>query len=126
MYSRPASTFLVEPPRYQQPMLAIELPPRNQAEQARLRKVLALVQQHGTCQDLTTLAVPVRQLLGAGYAVGAGAAHVWLMRAGGRERLAIIADQLTTSYKTCAEAWALLNRVREHARQRRKKRVRRR
>lgn len=122
MSSRHASTSF-EP--NQQPLLTIELPPRDQPEQARLRLVLALVQQHGACTDLTHLAAPVRQLLGAAYAVGSGAAHVWIMRASDRERLAIIADQHTTSPKPYADAWEPIKQGRLSARQRRKKPVRR-
>jgi hypothetical protein len=125
MSSHQTATYSVEPQRHQQPLLTIELPPHDQPEQTRLRQVQALVQQHGACTDLTHLAAPVRQLLGEAYAVGSGAAHVWIMRTTDRERLAIIADQHTTSVKPYADAWEPVMRVPPSARQRRKKRVRR-
>ena len=126
MTSRHSSHYFVETLRHQQPLLTIELPPRDQPEQARLRQVQALVQQHGTCTDLTHLATPVRELLGEAYAVGSGAAHIWIMRTTDKERLAVIADQHTTSFKPYADAWEPIVGARPSARQRRKKCVKKR
>lgn len=47
---------------------------------------------------LRGLAGAVKKLLGAGYAVGCGSAHLWVQRPGDPTRLAVVADRLTTAY----------------------------
>lgn len=41
----------------------------------------------------------MKKLLGAGYEVGCGSAHIWMQRPGDTTRLAIVADRLTTAYR---------------------------
>ncbi|QKG59048.1 hypothetical protein GKZ68_20415 (plasmid) [Hymenobacter sp. BRD128] len=108
MFARPPHFNASAAPSWQEPYLAIELPPRSQVEQDRLRQVQDLVQAQRLTTDLTRLADEVRKLLGAGYLVGSGAAHVWLLRESEKERLAIIADHLTTAYPSCPQAWRRL------------------
>lgn len=63
------------------------------------------VQAHTHQANLRDLATAVRELLGAGYQVGSGSAHIWILRARneaaaeGPERLAIIADRHTTAFR---------------------------
>lgn len=83
----------------QQAYLAIELPPVSAAEKRHLAQVRRHVLAHTHTPDLRELAGAVKKLLGATYEVGCGSAHVWVKRAGEAERLAIIADRLTTAYR---------------------------
>ena len=41
----------------------------------------------------------MKKLLGAGYEVSCGSAHVWVLRTGETKHLAIVADRLTTAYR---------------------------
>ncbi|MCC3155522.1 hypothetical protein Q3A66_16070 [Hymenobacter sp. BT770] len=83
----------------QQAYLAIEQKPADAAEKRRLEALRRHVQAHSHTVDLRGLAGAVKKLLGAGYEVGCGSAHVWVLRAGETERLAIVADRLTTAYR---------------------------
>lgn len=83
----------------QQAYLAVELPPLNEAEQHRLEQLRQHVQLHTHTHDLRDFAAAARQVLGQGYDVGTGAAHVWMVRQGEKERLAIIADRYTTAFR---------------------------
>jgi len=90
---------LADPFPRQQAYLAIELKPADAAELRRLQALRRHVQAHSHTTDLRELAGAVRKLLGAGYGVGCGSAHIWVVRAGKAERLAIVADRLTTAYR---------------------------
>ena len=83
----------------QQAYLAIELQPSDAAEKRRLVALRRHVQAHTHTTDLRELAGAVKKLLGAGYDVGRGSAHIWVLRAGETTRLAIVADRLTTAYR---------------------------
>ena len=83
----------------QQAYLAIELSPTSAAEKRHLAQVRRHVLAHTHTPDLRELAGAVKKLLGSAYEVGCGSAHVWVKRAGEPERLAIIADRLTTAYR---------------------------
>lgn len=83
----------------QQAYVAIELPPASAAEKRCLAQVRRHVLAHTHTPDLRELAGAVKKLLGSAYEVGCGSAHVWVKRAGEPERLAIIADRLTTAYR---------------------------
>ena len=89
----------------QEAYLAIEQNPRDETEKRLLEQVRAYVQAHAHQADLRDLAPAVRELMGAGYQVGGGGSHVWIKRvpadAGpvAPERLAIIADRLTTAFR---------------------------
>lgn len=121
MLTRTVSLSAPNPFPPQEPYLAIELAPRDQAEQACLHQVHAVVQAQRVTSDLRSLAAEVRRLLGAGYLVGSGTAHIWVLREGESQRLAIIADALTTSYKSCPQAWEPLTRRGAPARHRRRR-----
>jgi hypothetical protein len=88
-----------EPFLPQQAYLAIELQPADAAEQRRLQALRRHVLAHTHTTDLRGLAGAVKKLLGAGYEVGCGSAHIWILRAGETVRLAIVADRLTTAYR---------------------------
>jgi hypothetical protein len=88
----------------QQAYLAIEQKPADAAEKRRLDGVRQYVQAHTHTTDLRGLAGAVKKLLGAGYEVGCGSAHVWVLRTGQTERLAIVADRLTTAYRDWFES----------------------
>ena len=89
----------------QEAYLAIEQKPRDKAEKRLLEKARAYVQAHAHQADLRDLAPALRELMGAGYLVGSGSAHTWIKRAQGEgdaaapERLAIVADRLTTAVR---------------------------
>lgn len=83
----------------QQAYLAIELPPASAAEKRHLAQVRRYVLAHTHTPDLRELAGAVKKLLGSAYEVGCGSAHIWVKRTGEPERLAIIADRLTTAYR---------------------------
>lgn len=83
----------------QQAYLAIEVQPADEAEKERLIAVRKYVQAHTHQADLRALAPFVRELMGEGYQVVCGSSHIWLKREGQPERLAIIADGLTTAYR---------------------------
>ncbi|MFD1470230.1 hypothetical protein ACFQ48_18530 [Hymenobacter caeli] len=83
----------------QQAYLAIEQPPANAAEKRCLAQVRRHVLAHPHTQDLRELAGAVKKLLGPAYEVGCGSAHIWVKRPGDPERLAIVADRLTTAYR---------------------------
>ena len=89
----------------QEAYLAIEQKPRDKAEKRLLEQARAYVQAHAHKADLRDLAPALRELMGAGYLVGSGSAHTWIKRAQGEgdaaapERLAIVADRLTTAVR---------------------------
>lgn len=83
----------------QQAYLAVECAPADTAEKRRLGQVRRYVLAHAHTQDLRELAGAVKELLGPAYEVGCGSAHIWVKRSGNLERLAIIADRLTTAYR---------------------------
>ncbi|GAB3840587.1 hypothetical protein [Hymenobacter jeollabukensis] len=93
------STPLADPFPPQQAYLAIELKPVDAAERHRLQALRQHVQAHTHTTDLRGLAGAVKKLLGAGYEVGCGSSHIWILRAGDTARLAIVADLLTTAYR---------------------------
>ena len=97
----PFSSLHVPPAGFpaQQAYLAVELPPASAAEKRCLAQVRRYVLAHAHTPDLRELAGAVKKLLGAAYDVGCGSAHIWVKRAGDPERLAIIADRLTTIYR---------------------------
>ncbi|GAA3979821.1 hypothetical protein [Hymenobacter antarcticus] len=94
----------------QEAYLAIEQKPRDEAEKRLLEQARAYVQAHTHQADLRDLAPALRELMGAGYLVGGGGSHVWMKRAQGAgdqaapERLAIVADRLTTAYRDWFES----------------------
>ncbi|MBF9144485.1 hypothetical protein [Hymenobacter properus] len=83
----------------QQAYLAIELQPADGAEKRRLLALRRHVQAHTHTTDLRGLTGAVKKFLGPGYEVGCGSAHIWVQRAGEPQRLAIVADRLTTAYR---------------------------
>ena len=83
----------------QQAYLVIELPPASATEKRHLAQVRRHVLAHTHTPDLRELVGAVKKLLGCAYEVGCGSAHVWVKRTGEPERLAIIADRLTTAYR---------------------------
>ncbi|MET4109030.1 hypothetical protein [Hymenobacter sp. UYP22] len=89
----------------QQAYLAIEQQPRNKAEKQLLEQARRYVQAHSHQNDLRDLAGAIRELMGDAYQVGCGSCHIWIKRtpadAGqrGPERLAVVADRLTTAYR---------------------------
>ncbi|QNE42292.1 hypothetical protein F1C16_21955 (plasmid) [Hymenobacter sp. NBH84] len=89
----------------QEAYLAIELKPLDKAEKQRLEQLRRYVQAHVHQVDLRDLAPAVRELMGAGYQVGSGSSHVWIKRLtddpepAAPERLAIVADRLTTAFR---------------------------
>lgn len=99
MNQPPKSIPVADPFPPQQAYLAIELKPVDAAEQRRLQALRRYVLTQPHTRDLRGLAGAVKKLLGAGYAVGCGSAHIWIMRTGDTERLAIVADRLTTAYR---------------------------
>jgi hypothetical protein len=73
------------------PQLLIELPARNRAEAARLRRLARLLTLAASLPDVRDLAPAVRRLFPEpAYLVGCGSAHIWLHHAGSAHRLAII------------------------------------
>lgn len=89
----------------QEAYLAIELKPHDKAEKQRLEHLRRYVQAHTHQADLRDLVPVVQEMMGAGYQVGCGGSHVWVKRltdnAGisAPERLAIVADRLTTAFR---------------------------
>jgi len=89
----------------QQAYLAVEQKPRDEHENRLIEQVRQYVQAHSYQADLRELAPIVQLLLGTTYQVGSGGAHVWIVRRPEEgkqrpaERLAIVADQLTTAYR---------------------------
>ena len=83
----------------QQAYLAIEVEPADDTEKERLLSVRKYVQAHTHQADLRALAPFVRELMGEGYQVVCGSSHIWMKREGQPERLAVVADQLTTAYR---------------------------
>ena len=89
----------------QEAYLAIELKPQDKAEKQRLLHLRSYVQAHAHQADLRDLAPAVQELMGTGYQVGCSSSHVWLKRLVGAnepcapERLAIVADRLTTAFR---------------------------
>jgi hypothetical protein len=61
-----------------------------------LRRHLA---EHTDQADLRDLAPEVRELMGEGYQVGCGSSHIWILADDSTERLAVVADRLTTAYR---------------------------
>lgn len=84
---------------HQEAYLAIEVKPADEAENERLLTVRQYVQAHAHQDDLRALAPFVRELMGEGYQVVCGSSHIWIKPEGAPERLAIIADRLSTSYR---------------------------
>jgi len=99
MNQMPKATPLLDPFPPQQAYLAIEQQPASAAEKRALLAVRRHVQAHTHTTDLRELVGAVKKLLGTGYAVGCGTAHVWVLRVGEQQRLAIVADRLTTAYR---------------------------
>lgn len=83
----------------QEAYLAIEVQPADDSEKERLLALRKHVAAHTHQADLRNLAPDVREMMGAGYQVGCGTCHIWLKREGQAERLAVVADRLTTSYR---------------------------
>lgn len=83
----------------QQPYLAIEQPPSDEHEAGQFARLKQLITDTGELPDLRTLAPTARALLGAGYEVHCGSSHIWIKRLDSAQRLAIIADRPTTSYR---------------------------
>ena len=83
----------------QEAYLAIEVQPADEAENERLIALRKHVAAHTHQPDLRNLAPDVRELMGEGYQVGCGSSHIWMTRQGQPERLAVIADRLTTAYR---------------------------
>ena len=83
----------------QEAYLAIEQQPADEAEKERLLALRKHVAGHTHQADLRNLAADVREMMGEGYQVGCGSAHIWMKRDGQAERLAIVADRLTTAYR---------------------------
>ncbi|MBG8556066.1 hypothetical protein [Hymenobacter guriensis] len=87
----------------QEAYLVIEQKPRDKAERIRLAKLRQYVQHHTHQADLRDLAPAVRELMGPGYQIGCGSSHIWILPLAGDdmpatpERLAIVADRLTTT-----------------------------
>ncbi|TYZ12637.1 hypothetical protein FY528_04910 [Hymenobacter lutimineralis] len=81
----------------QQAYLAIEQQPYDKAEQQLLEQVRRYVQTHSHQNDLRDLAGAIRELMGDAYQVGCGSCHIWIKRS--PERLAVVADRLTTAYR---------------------------
>ena len=79
--------------------LAVEQQPADEAEAQRLEQLRQLIQSAPEVADLRDFASPARELLGKGYTVHCGSAHVWLKRTDQTDRLAIIADRYTTRYQ---------------------------
>ncbi|RSK38927.1 hypothetical protein [Hymenobacter perfusus] len=99
MNQPPKSIPVTDPFPPQQAYLAIELKPLDAAEKRSLQALRRHVLAHTHTTDLRELAGAVKKLLGSGYEVGCGSAHIWIRRAGDTERLAIVADRLTTAYR---------------------------
>jgi hypothetical protein len=93
------SAPLADPFPPQQAYLAIEQKPTGAGEKRRLEALRRHVQAHTHTSDLRGLAGAVKKLLGPGYKVGCGSAHIWMLRTGEGTRLAIVADRLTTAYR---------------------------
>ncbi|HEX8429306.1 hypothetical protein [Hymenobacter sp.] len=73
------------------PQLLIEQQPHDEAEAALLVQLTELLAATDPLPDLRDLAPAVRQLFSEpAYLVGCGSAHIWLHRAGGPARLALI------------------------------------
>lgn len=83
----------------QQAYLAVEVKPADEAENERLMHVRKYVQAHTHQADLRELAPFVRELMGGGYQVVCGSSHIWMKREDSTERLAIVADRLSTAYR---------------------------
>ncbi|GAA4389096.1 hypothetical protein [Hymenobacter koreensis] len=99
MTQSPKAVPLADPFPPQHAYLAIEQKPADAAEKRRMEAVRRHVQAHTHTTHLRGLAGAVKKLLGAGYEVGCGSAHIWVLRAGETQRLAIVADRLTTAYR---------------------------
>ncbi len=73
------------------PRLLIEQPPHDEAEAAQLAQLRELLANTDPLPDLRDFAPAVRQLFPEpAYLVGCGSAHIWLHRAAGTNRLALI------------------------------------
>ncbi|SMB79349.1 hypothetical protein SAMN00120144_3116 [Hymenobacter roseosalivarius DSM 11622] len=89
----------------QEAYLIIEQEPRDHAEKSRLEKLRRYIQRHAHQADLRNLALAVQELMGTGYQVGCGSSHIWIKRLADSvtlpapERLAIVADRLTTAFR---------------------------
>lgn len=89
----------------QQASLTIEQKPRDKAEKSRLEQLCRYIQGHAHQTDLRSLAPVVQELMGAGYQIGCGSSHIWIkpLTDGAAlpapERLAIVADRLTTAFR---------------------------
>ena len=74
------------------PQLLIEQPPHDEAEAAQLARLTELLATTDQLpDDLRNMAPAVRQLFPEpSYLVGCGSSHIWLHRATGPHRLALI------------------------------------
>ena len=82
----------------QRAYLAVEQQPADSAEAQRPEQLRQLIEAAPDTADLRGFADAARQLLGPGYRVHCGSAHVWIKRDDQPERLAIVADRNTTAY----------------------------
>lgn len=87
----------------QEAYLAIEVEPADEAETERLLAIRKHVAAHTHQTDLRHLAPDVREMMGEGYQVVCGSSHIWMKREGQAERLAVVADRLTTAYRDWCE-----------------------
>ena len=75
----------------EQPQLLIEQQPHDEAEAASLAQLTELLAATDPLPDLRDLTPAVRRLFPEPtYLVGCGSAHIWLHRADGPARLALI------------------------------------
>ena len=79
--------------------LAVEQRPADETEAERLAQLRQLIQATPEVADLRDFASQAREVMGEGYTIHCGSAHVWLKRDDQTERLAIIADRTTTRYR---------------------------
>lgn len=79
--------------------LAVEQQPTDSTEAQRLEQLQQLIEAAPDTADLRGFADAARRLLGPGYQVHCGSAHVWIKRDDQPERLAIVADRYTTAYR---------------------------
>jgi len=77
----------------------VEQQPVDAAEAQRLELLRLLIEAAPDTVDLREFAEAARQLLGPGYRVHCGSSHIWIQREEQPERLAIVADRYTTTYR---------------------------
>ncbi|MGI4734216.1 MAG: hypothetical protein ACRYG7_03465 [Janthinobacterium lividum] len=83
----------------QEAYLAIERQPRDEAQKHLLAQLRRHLAAHTDQADLRDLAPEVGELMGEGYQVGCGSSHIWILADDSNERLAVVADRLTTAYR---------------------------